>query len=43
MPHFFKNLHYGYRDFKRYNLIPIKDNCALFSPTLLPYFQGQAI
>jgi len=26
---------------KRYNLVPVKDNCALFA--LTPYFQAQAI
>jgi len=26
---------------KRYNLVPVKDNCALFA--LTPYFRAQAI
>jgi len=26
---------------KRYNSVPVKDNCALFSPT--PYFRARAI
>jgi len=26
---------------KRYNSVPVKDNCALFAPT--PYFRAQAI